>query len=490
MKIRLALAFCLLGSITEALARDVASTVAREWARSLVTLDITHNQPDFLQPWTSRPQTLQKAGVVVREREILTTADGLEHRTLVRVQKGGRGEWFAAQVRWIDYPANLALLTSTNEIFWKGLRPAALASGAERDGNLQLIRWRAGNLEVRRAEFNRFTVSNPSVSDAAHVLLEVNCEIDGAGWAELVVSGHKAAGIVLARTGNLCRVLPAPFVTSILNTEAKGPFPGLGYFDFTWQPAENPETLRYLHLPPDRDGVVVIDVPHRPGATPVLQPRDILLRVDGFDVDQEGDYVDPIYGHLMLENLSTRNKWAGDRVNLKIWRDGRETNLVYTLPKIEGAARLVPDSPYDRDPEYLVAGGFVFQPLTKDFLRSWGQDWERRAPFRLAYFRNEEPSPERPAVIVLSQVLPDSFNLGYQEVRHIVLERVNGQKISSLRDLQSALASSRDGFYMLEFLKGETLQRIVLDAAQLDAATRRVLQRYGIDKTAVILPPS
>jgi len=321
-------------------------------------------------------------------------------------------------------------------------------------------------------------------------LLEVNSEIDGTGWSELVVSGRKVAGLVFAQTGNLCQVLPAPFLRSILDAEKKGTFKGLGYFDFTWQQTENPETLRYLRLPRDRDGVVIIEVPKKPGMTPVLQPRDLILQVDGFDVDAEGDYVDPLYGHLMLENLSVRNKWAGDKVSLKIWREGRALDAVYTLPKVEDASRLVPESPYDKDPEYLVLGGLVFQPLTKDFLRSWGQDWERRAPFRLAYFRNEEPSPERKAVVVLSQVLPDAYNLGYQEVRHIVLESVNAQKIGSLRDVQSALARSEDGFHRLEFLKGETLQRIVLDARQLEAATQRVLQRYGIEKAAVVAPTS
>jgi hypothetical protein len=245
--------------------------------------------------------------------------------------------------------------------------------------------------------------------------------------------------------------------------------------------------LRALKLPPDeRDGVVVIDVPKRPGTTPVLQPRDILLEVDGFDVDMQGDYLDPIYGHVMLENLSTRHKWAGQPVALKIWREGRELDAVYTLPKVEVARRLVPESAHDAPPEYLILGGLVFQPLTRNYLESWGQDWERRAPFRLAYFRNEEPSPERPSVVVLSQVLPDVFNLGYQDLRSLVLERINGRKVSSLNDVAPALAQAADGFHTFEFLKGESLQRLVLDARQLDAATQRVLQRYGIDEPALI----
>jgi len=465
---------------------EPASKATGDWERSLVSVEINRKQYDYFQPWTKRVQTVVKTGLLVGPREILTTADSLDGRTLVRVQKGGRGQWWNAEVKWADYPANLAVITSSEDRFWSGLKPVTLADPVKKDGDIQILRWRAGNLEVRKAEFNRFTVSRANMSDAVHVQLELNSEIDGVGWSEPAIIGNKVIGLVFGQSGNQLQVLPSPFVRSIIAARKKGRYPGLGYFDFTWQPAENPETLDYLGLEGERRGVVVIDVPAKPGTQPVLKPRDILLQVDGFDIDMQGDYVDPDYGHLLLENLSTRNKWAGDPVHVKIWREGRAQEVVYQLPKAENAARLVPEAPFDQEPEYVIAGGLVFQPLTKNFLRSWGQDWERRAPFRLAYFRNQDPSPERPAIVILSQVLPDIYNLGYQESRQLVLERVNGRKVNYLQDLQQALQKPVNGFHTLEFMKGDTLQRLVLDAATLEAATKRVLERYGIDKETVI----
>jgi hypothetical protein len=290
---------------------------------------------------------------------------------------------------------------------------------------------------------------------------------------------------VFSQAGNTCQGLPSPFIRSILDAQKKGAYRGLGYFDFTWQPTENPDTHEYLKLSGEKRGVVVIDVPKKPGVEPVLKRRDILLQVDGFDIDIQGDYLDPLYGHLMLENLGTRNKFAGDKVKLKIWRDARPLDVVYTLPRAEDAARLVPEASFDSVPEYCILGGLVFQPLTKNFLRSWGQDWERRAPFRLAYFRNEDPTPERPGIVLLAQVLPDIYNLGYQEARNLVVERVNGQKINFLPDLVKALEKSSGGFHVFEFMKGDSLQRVLLDAGDLEKATKRVLERYGIEKDRV-----
>jgi hypothetical protein len=365
-----------------------------------------------------------------------------------------------------------------------------MADTLSKDGNFQILRWRTGNLETRRAEFNRFAIGHGNFTDAVHAVMELGSEIEGTGWSEPAVQGRKLAGIVTSQTGNTLQVLPAPFILSVLEAVKKGTFTGLGYFDFTWEQGENPDTYDYLGLSGTPRGGIVIDVPRKAGSEPVLKRRDILLQVEGFDVDRQGDYVDPVYGHLMLENLSTRNKWAGNAVRLKIWRDRATQDVIYNLPNAENAARLVPEDKFGAPPEYLVVGGLVFQPLTKNYLRGWGQDWERRAPFRLAFFRNEDPTPERPAIVTLAQVLPDVFNVGYSEARYLVVSKVNGKKVSYLSELQEALKAPVDGFHIFEFMKGDSLQKIVLNANQEPAATARVLDRYGIEKAAVILPRS
>ena len=300
-----------------------AEAADREWERSVVSVDVTRKQYDFFLPWSKQAQNIIKSGIVIGPREILTTADGLEHHTLIRLQKKGRGQWWNAQAKWVDHPANLAVLSVEDDAFWNGLKPVKLAESISRYADMQIFRWRSGNLEARKAEFNRFTVGSGEKSDAARVQLELSSEIDRVGFSEPVVAGQKVIGLIFARVENACLVLPAPFIRSILEARRKGHYHGLGYFDFTWQPAENPETLEFLKLPGPRRGVVVIDAPKHDGAESGLKPRDIILQIDGFDIDIQGDYVDPQYGHLLLENLSTRNKWAGDSVRLKIWRDGK-----------------------------------------------------------------------------------------------------------------------------------------------------------------------
>jgi hypothetical protein len=452
------------------------------WDHSIVNIEVARKQYDYYQPWSRRTHRTQKTGLVYGDREILTTADELFDHTLIRLQKNGRGRWWIGEVAWIDYHANLALLTNSDVEFWRDLKPAVFGTASSTEGPLQVLRWREGKLENRQAEFTQFTVREGALSPIDHVVLEASSEIQGVGWGEPLVGQGKVAGIITSQEGRNCIATPASMIQSILRARAKGTFKGFGYFHFYWQPAENPASLARLSLPGEPRGVIISEVPPRTdGSSGILKPQDILLSIDGFKLDIQGDYIDPEYGALMLENLAVRGKWAGDDLKMQVWRAGKQLDLTYRLPKMAYTNALVPNATFDQDPEYAIVGGFVFQPLTEPFLASWGTDWKRRAPFRLNYYREESPSKKRPALVLLSQVLPDPYNIGYQEQRYLVLSKVNGQPVHYLSELTEALKSPQNGYHILEFEKGEGLQKIVISAGETEKeATLRVLKRYTI----------
>jgi hypothetical protein len=123
----------------------------------------------------------------------------------------------------------------------------------------------------------------------------------------------------------------------------------------------------------------------------------------------------------------------------------------------------------------------VFQPLTTPYLQRWGNDWQRNAPFRLNHYRSDEATKAKPSLVILSQVLPDRFNIGYQEYRSFVVDQVNGQRVTSLTELQAALKQPRDNFHVIDFVPNESIQRVVLAAGDAEReATQRILKRFGI----------
>ena len=65
--------------------------IETDWQSSIVLLDITRNNHNFRIPWDKRAQSVSKFGVVIKDKELITTATGLANHTLIRIQKGGRG---------------------------------------------------------------------------------------------------------------------------------------------------------------------------------------------------------------------------------------------------------------------------------------------------------------------------------------------------------------------------------------------------------------
>ena len=466
-----------------AFAESFTPNATAMWEKSVVRIEVARKAYDYYQPWNRRNERAMKTGVIVGERQILATAQDLSDQTLVRVQKNGRGKWTTARVEWIDYHANLALLTAEDAAFWSDLRPANLIGKPPGEGaHLQIVRWREGKLENRQAEFTQYSVHESDGSAINHVQMELDSEIRDAGGGEPVITDSRVVGITFSQRGRACRVIPASFIRSVLDAHKSGNQHGLGYFHFYWQPTENPASLAQLKLTGEPRGVLVINVPERLDNNPqVIKSRDIILQIDGFDVDMQGDYNDPEFGSLTLENLSTRGKWAGDDVKMKIWRDGKPLDVTYRLPRYVFQNSLVPMAVRDQPPDYLIVGGLVFQPLTTPYLQRWGSEWERTAPFRLNHYRSDEATKAKPSLVILSQVLPDKFNIGYQEYRSFVVNEVNGQRVTSLTELQAALKQPKDNFHVIDFVPNESLQRIVLAAGDLEReATDRILKRFGI----------
>ena len=224
------------------------------------------------------------------------------------------------------------------------------------------------------------TVDNSALSFVSVPMLKLDSTISGAGDGEAVTVGDKLVGLACEQGGDVVYAVPTSFISSILKARADKSYTGLGYFDFTWDQAENPLCLEYLGLPGPPRGVIAKETALKPGVESLIHPRDVILQIDGFDIDVEGNYHDPQYIKLSLENLSSRGKWAGDECHMKIWRDGKEQEVVYKLPKAEYGDALVPSQSFDQAPEYVLTGGFVFTPLTEAFLRSWGANWRQGRP--------------------------------------------------------------------------------------------------------------
>lgn len=447
-------------------------------AAALVEIEITKTSYDYRLPWNTRNQQSRKNGIVIADHQILTTADGFSGQTLCRIRKGGITHQYTATIKWIDYYSNIAILDVEDPVFWEGMQPTRLSENIPQSGELQIIRWRSGRIEERAAEIIRLYVGKNKMSYINHLKLSASTDMDGAGWAEVILSQNEIVGLTASSSSDKLTILPAPFIASVLKQKASANDSGIGHFDFSVMDAKNPALLESKGMPTTEIGVVVTKVGNRRLATNTLKAGDVLLAINGFEIDNDGKYIDPTYGRLSLYGLATRDCEAGNALPMRVWRDNQELTVDYILPRAEFEKALVPEKLYDQAPEYLIAGGLLFQPITGPYLSTYGNN----KPLLLDYYSYNAELPDRDGLVILSSVIPDNYNLGYESTRQLIVDRINGQTIHTIADITEALANPTDEFHRIEFMPDQWRKHMVLDAATMDAATQRILEHYNIPK--------
>ncbi|MGB0744614.1 MAG: PDZ domain-containing protein [Opitutales bacterium] len=448
---------------------------------SVVEIEVTKKVYDYRTPWITRNDQVRKNGILIEDKQILTTADGLSGQYLCRIKKGGISRQYVAELVWVDYYANVAIFNVDEADFWEGMKPVTLTKAIPQGGELQIFRWRAGRIEERTAEVVRLSSGRSKLSYVRHLVLTVASTIQSAGWSEPVFDDGRLIGLTAAAGKDSLTILPSKFISKVIERHSSGDgAAGLGYFDFKSMRAKNPALLASKGLDLRDVGVVVTEVGGKGLTTQGLQVGDVILEVDGFEIDSEGKYLDPDYGRLSMSSLATRAHSAGEIVPFKVWRDGREQMVDYNLPSADFDKGIIPEQRYDAAPKYLIAGGLLFQPLDGPLLQALGQN----KPVLLDYYSQQTDIDGRTGFVVLSGVMPDNYNLGYESLRYLLLDQINGQTVNNLDDVVAALEAPQGGFHRIRFMPDERMLNIVLDAESMDAATAKILQTYRVPKAS------
>jgi hypothetical protein len=80
--------------------------------------------------------------------------------------------------------------------------------------------------------------------------------------------------------------------------------------------------------------------------------------------------------------------------------------------------------------------------------------------------------------VILSSVLPSPVTIGYEDLHHLVVTKINGHELQSLGDVPAALAECSNGLHKIEFSDDPTA--IYLDAAAISAGDPGLMQNYRI----------
>jgi hypothetical protein len=452
----------------------------------IVSVRVTGQDWNWRAPWEKQaPWTRTVTGLVVPGRKILLASTAFGNHLLVEAQKLGSEERTMARVELVDHEGPLAVVTVDEPAFWEGLEPLPLADRAPQEGDVAILRWqRSGLLDAFPGAIRQVRSGRHGLSQTSLLTLEIGATADGLGESEVVIAKGRVAGLLTGRVGDAYGALAAPVLRQFLEGADKGEWRGFARAGIAWQDLTNPALRESLGLAPGETGIRLTRVARHGSAGGILKPGDVVLEMDGKKLDPTGYYEHPVYGRMLFALLFSDGRPPGETMPVKVLRGGERLDLELPLRAMPPDQDRIPPYVYGRGPDYVVVGGLVFEELSRPYLSAWG-DWARRAPPRLLIAVDREPEDEgaeRQRIVLLSSVLPDAANLGYQELRDVIVERVNGRAVADLADLRAAFAAPRGDFHVVEFLPGQGAARLVLDAKEAEAAAARIREAYGVDR--------
>jgi S1-C subfamily serine protease len=465
-------------------ATTVVVSNAKALRAGIVSVRVTGQDWNWRAPWEKLPPwTRVLSGVVMPGQRILVASTAFGNHVLVEAQKLGSDERSLARVELVDQEGPLALIAVDDPEFWKDLEPLKLAEKAPTEGAVSIHRWqRSGLLDSYPGTVRQVRSGRHGLSQTSLLTLEVATGAEGLGESEPVVDDGEVVGLLTGRAGDTFAALASPVLAQFMEGATAGDWRGFPRAGLAWEDLTNPALRTALGLRPGESGVRLIRVAPNGSAGGVLRKGDVLLEIDGVSIDATGRYEHPIYGRMLFAQLFADGRKPGETVKVKVLRGGERLQLELPLRRMLPQEDKVPPYLFGRGPEYLIAGGLVFQELTRPYLGAYG-DWARRAPPRLTVAldrEGQEPDPDFPRIVLLSSVLPDTANLGYQDLRDLIVEKVNGRRIGSIEHLRQALAQPEGPYHVVELLPGQSARRLVISVAEARAAVARLQRAYGV----------
>jgi hypothetical protein len=387
----------------------------------------------------------------------------------------------------VDYEANLALLEPAEKKFLDGLTPLQLALDTVVGDRLAALQLEStGALVVTEGLVTTIQMTRypADIGQFLTYRISISMQYRDNSYTVPLVKNNKLAALLLRfdQRTQVVDAIPAPIIAHFLKDAEKQPYQGFPSAGFGFFPTRDPQLRKFAEQTGKAAGVYVTSIdPKSPAANAGLQVGDIVVGIGANEIDQNGNYVDPLYGKIEFTNLITAKVFTGDMLPVHIQREGKPMQLDFKLEHRAANDYVIPPYNLDRAPLYYVLGGLIFEELSRQYLREWGANWLKDAPQRLVYkdrFQSELYPEGNRRVVVLTQVLPANTTIGYDEVAYLSVRRVNGKEVKSLADVAEAVKAPVDGFITIE--TEEDPKQIALDAKQVEAEADALKQNYGL----------
>ena len=95
---------------------------------------------------------------------------------------------------------------------------------------------------------------------------------------------------------------------------------------------------------------------------------------------------------------------------------------------------------------------------------------------------NKNNTKHQSRVVLVTKVIPDAINIGYQNLSNAVVLKINDESIKSLIDVSQAFLKPKNEFHRIDFLPGSERMSVVLPEEKLEESNQRIKKNFRIPK--------
>ena len=451
---------------------------------AVVRIENSSLNPDYRSPWnTGRDSGGNGTGWLVGQNKFLTNAHVVSNSRIIYIKKVGDAKPYRAKIVHIAHDCDLAMLELEDPSAFEGVSPFDIGKLPQLDTTVKVIGYPIGGERisitsgvVSRIDF--LSYSHTSVD--LHLTIQIDAAINPGNSGGPVIQNGKVVGVAFqGYSGNIAQntgyMIPTPVIRRFLKDVEDGKYDHYVDLSMSDFPLLNPAQRKALGLANDGIGIMVAAAEEDGSAGGMLKTGDVLLAIDGRPVKSNG--LINYEGEDVNMNEIVERKFAGDVIKLKIWRQNKSIDTKVTLKRF--LPYLIAAKKYDEKPRYIMFAGLAFQPLDRNLMAAHGMK-NLQVRYHFDSYVSADIYKDRPEVIVLTSILPDSINSYFSNFKHSIVDEVNGVKVKTLKDVHNALAKD-NGDYIIISLLGNG-RPIVIERSKVEAAQKRIQEKYNVIK--------
>lgn len=474
--------FSIIAQETENLNTEETKPV--DLSKSVVELRVTTQGFDYHSPWQKKSYDVTTiSGVLIGEKLILTNSHSLLQHVYVEASKSGKDQRYTAQILIKDYNTGLALITVQDPDFFSDLIPVEITNYNFKDSSPVITSWddrgifRSYSTEMYKTE----VLFHETGASLFHKLFAA---LDNPHGGEPVFQGGKLIGVTqwYDEENNILSAISSSMIIWMIYNVSDGTYENQPNLFFNGTYLKNDENLKsYLGLSSEDTGIYVDSVPPISSAYGYMQEGDVILSIDGININDNGLCNIEPYGPMHYIWLVISH-FAGDEITLELFRNREKITVSFKLLQNNPEEYLIEPFYTDTPPKYLISGGLILQELTAGFVKRGGNDWRKTENRRFIHlFDNFEYYPETPGnrIVILNRIIPLSMNSGYEYLRNEVLIKVNDTEINNLLQVKEIIENTDNKYIVFDFLGGN---RIVLEKDKIEESFGELAESYKIEE--------